>query len=220
MVRRMTKLMLILTVLFAMPALAGPPEAITKEEITKGINAGMPDVKACMKQHGEATGRLVVHFVIKPDGKSSEPKAQESSSNAALDKCIVSAFGKLTFAKPRDGQPTPIAYPLVFAPPKKPKVGHLEEKQIVDTVHAKLAEVQACYDDAQEENPKLAGTVQVGMVISPEGKVTESKVLSSDTKSTKLDECVVKKTKSWLFPKPTGGGEAAVSYPFTFAQKH
>jgi TonB family protein len=219
MVRRMKKPMLIFTILFATPALAGAPEALTKEEINKGISAGMPDVKACMKQHGEATGRLVVHFVIKPDGKSSDSKAQESSSNAALDKCIVQAFGKMSFAKPRDGQPTPIAYPLQFAPPKKAKVGHLEEKQIVDTVHGKLAEVQACYDDAQEDNPKLAGTVQVGLVISPDGKVTEAKVLSSDTKSTKLDDCVVKKTKGWLFPKPTGGGEAAVSYPFTFAQK-
>jgi TonB family protein len=192
---------------------------LSSAEISKTITPRLGDVKTCMKEHSDATGRVVVHFVVQPDGKVNDVKAKENSSNAGLDKCVLGVFAHLTFPKPKGGQTMPIAYPIAFKPAPKPKEGHLAEKQIVDTVQSHLKEVQECYNAGLKEKSELAGTIQMGIVVSPEGKVTEAKPQKSDTGLPSFDTCITKKVSTWTFPKPEGGGEAAFLYPFQFSPK-
>jgi outer membrane biosynthesis protein TonB len=201
----------------AAPAAAAAP--LSHEEIKSTVDSHIGDVKACIGKHGAATGKLVVEFSISPDGKVNDPKPKERSSNDALDKCIARAFGGWTFPRPRGGALMGVDYPFTFAAPKAPPAqGSLDAKLIVGVVKSHLPELEECMAEGKAEiNREVTGTVNVAMVISPAGAISEAKVHDSNTQSKKLDECVVKKLKGWSFPKPTGG-EAAVIYPFVFSR--
>jgi hypothetical protein len=193
---------------------ATPP--LTHQEIKSTVDSHLDDVKACMRDHGSATGKLVVEFGVTPEGKVNDPKPKERSSNAALDRCIANAFGRWTFPKPRGGVLMGVDYPFMFAAPKPPAQGKLDQAVVVKTVHDHQPDIKTCYDEAVKAKPGLAGTVKVAFVIAPTGKVSEAKVDNSTTKWGPLDQCLVGKLKSWTFPKPEGNGEVAIMYPFIF----
>ncbi len=191
---------------------------LSNDEVKKVVESHLGDVKTCMRDKGSATGKLVVEFAIEPDGHVSNNKTKEASSNAALDGCIVAAFARWSFPKPRGGVVMGAIYPFMFAaapPPPKPVVGKLSPQQIVDTVQSKVKEVKACFD-ANHVKETPAGIIEVAVVVSAAGAVKEATVKSSTMKAPKLDQCVVDRLKTWTFPKPEGNGEAAFVYPFAF----
>lgn len=222
---RLTGLSLFVPSLFALGASAawaapaGPPP-LSHDEIKEVVDSHIADLKSCMGQHGGATGKLVVEFGILPNGKVTDQKPKERSSNAALDRCITAAFAGWTFPKPRGGVTMGVNYPFQFSapPPTQPAQGKLEDKQVVDTVHTHQADIDACAKEALKEKPSIEGTVEVALVVDPSGKVSEAHVHKTTTPSNKLDACLVEKLKTWPFPKPAGNGEFAVIYPFVFGK--
>src|SRR5262249_16257554 len=158
---------------------------LSHEQIKSTVDHHLDDVRDCMRQNGEASGKLVVQFAIQPDGKVLDPKPKESSSNHKLDACIAHAFGKWTFPKPKGGALMGVVYPFTFSAPKPPPQGKLEQALIVKTVNEKekQADLKACFDEAVKEKKDLNGTIKVAMVIATAGTVTEAKVQESSTGS-------------------------------------
>ena len=198
----------------SLPALADMERPISDKEVRATVESHMPDIKACMKEHGTSAGKLVVTFTIETDGRVSAASVTRDSANHPLDRCIADDFRKWSFPKLKGKVAFLSTYPLVFSVPKAPPVGKLTESDVVKTVQGKLPEVQACLAEATKEKTDTKGTVQAGIVVSPDGSVVEVNVLSSTTGAPKLDTCIVNHVKAWKFPKPEGGGEAAISYPF------
>lgn len=194
-------------------ALADPDKAVSDQELHHTVKDHMGDLQSCMKDHGAATGKLIVQFMIEPDGHVSSSKVQHASSNHGLDQCIANAFHKWTFPKPHNHQQWLQDYPFAFSAPKAPPKGVMAEADIVDTVKVKTPEVQECLHAALQEKADTSGVLELGIVVSVEGAVTEVNVLSTGTKAPKLDACIVAKVQKWKFPKPQGG-EAAFRYPF------
>jgi TonB family protein len=193
---------------------AEPEKAVSDKDLKATVDSHKSELMACMKDSGQVTGKLVVTFNIQANGSVSASKASTHSSNAALDKCIADAFKRWTFPKPQGGGNWMSNYPFQFAAPKAPAVGKLEDTEINAVIGPKLPEVQACLDAAVKENKDVKGIATIGVVVSPAGVVTEAHVLSSTTGAPKLDDCVAGRVKTWVFPKPKGGGEAAFKYPF------
>jgi len=219
----MNKLILTATALCGATVWAGEAP-VSNEEVKKVVDSHVADVKGCLKSHGLPTGKLVVEFAIEPDGHVKESKAKEHSSSAAFDGCVAKLFTQWQFPKPRGGVIAGELYPFQFAAakPKAPPSmeGKLDQAVIVQTVKAKMPEVNGCYDAAMKDNAEeINGTVNVAMVISADGKITESKVKDTTTKAPKLDQCIVEKVKTWTFPKPNPAGEVAIIYPFVFEPK-
>ena len=198
----------------SLPALADVERPISDKEVRATVESHMPDIKACMKEHGTSAGKLVVTFTIEPDGRVSAASVTRDSANHPLDRCIADDFRKWGFPKLKGKVAFLSTYPLVFSVPKAPLVGKLAESEVIKTVQGKLSEVQACLAEATKEKADTKGTLQAGIVVSPDGSVVEVNVLSSTTGAPKLDTCIVNHVKAWKFPKPEGGGEAAISYPF------
>ena len=77
--------------------------------------------------------------------------------------------------------------------------------------------IQACYEDflAARDRP-VEGKLMTAFVITAEGLVKKPRVVSKGTtlKNRKLNECVVAVLASMNFPKPKGGHEQPVEYPF------
>jgi len=213
-----SKLCLCGSLTFAAALVAAPARAdekpVSDQEVRSVVDGHVGDLKACMKDHGAATGKVVVEFSIQPDGKPSGTKVGQSSSNTALDRCIADRFSKWTFPKPRGGKAWLTAYPIIFSVPKEAPKGKLTEAEIVTTITSKLDEVKKCLAAAVKENAEVAGVADLGIVVSPAGAVTEVTILKSTTSAPKLDACIVARVKTWPFPKPQGGGEASFRYPF------
>ncbi len=186
---------------------------LSHDEIKSTVDQHLADVKACMKQHGAATGKLVVKFAITPLGKVQDPAPETNSSNVALDKCIAAQFRNWEFPKPRGGITMGVVYPFIFSVPPPPAT--LTDKQVIDTITAHVADVRVCYDAALKHKSDLAaGTVRVSFSIATDGKVADAKLKDSTFKLPALETCIINKAKTWPFPKPAGAGNFNFDWPF------
>lgn len=79
--------------------------------------------------------------------------------------------------------------------------------------HAK--EVHYCFEATLIHDPEADGKVQIRFVINAKGRVKTARV-ESGTKDPDLNKCVLDRLFGWDFPKPRGGKDTEVSYPFTF----
>lgn len=84
-------------------------------------------------------------------------------------------------------------------------------------VRAHLNEVRYCYSKGLASNPDLKGRVMVKFKIAPTGSVVESEVDSQTLGDDTVASCISEAVKRWEFPKPAGGGDVVVSYPFVLS---
>lgn len=92
--------------------------------------------------------------------------------------------------------------------------GDLDKAVVRRYVRQKLPRIEYCYQKQLVTNPKLAGTVRTKFTIGAAGTVTEVHATGSDDRA--LEGCLEETIRSIQFPKPDGGGVAAVTCPFTF----
>lgn len=96
----------------------------------------------------------------------------------------------------------------------------LTKDEVGKVIHEHLAEVRYCYESAMIRNPDIQGKLMVAFSIfgkaSLAGSVKQAKVNSATLSDESIGECIVKKLTRWKFPKPRGGVDVAVNYPFVF----
>lgn len=95
--------------------------------------------------------------------------------------------------------------------------GGLDRDIIRRIVRAHINEVRHCYNQGLAKDPDLGGKVAVQFTIVATGKVGESKVDSTTLSDQNVGECVAKAVKRWKFPKPQGGVDVSVTYPFVLS---
>ncbi len=95
--------------------------------------------------------------------------------------------------------------------------GALDKDIIRRIVRAHINEVRHCYNQGLVKDPNLKGRVAVQFTIGPTGKVPVAVVAQSSLKDKNVANCVAKAVKRWKFPKPQGGGNVVVTYPFVLA---
>ncbi len=91
--------------------------------------------------------------------------------------------------------------------------GSMDRDLIRAVIHRNRAQIRYCYESALIGAPKLAGRAEVHFVIGAEGNVLRAEIASSTTHAPELDACLVSRFRSWVFPKPKGGGIVEVTYP-------
>jgi TonB family protein len=95
-------------------------------------------------------------------------------------------------------------------------MGSLDKELIRQVIQRNRGQIRFCYESQLTKYPKLAGKVAVKFVINAEGKVVSSEVAQSTAGNAELEQCVAGRVRTWLFPKPKGGGVVVVTYPFIF----
>ncbi len=95
--------------------------------------------------------------------------------------------------------------------------GALDKDIIRRIVRAHINEVRHCYNQGLVRDPNLSGRVAVQFTIGPTGKVPVAVVQESTIKDRDVANCVAKAVKRWTFPKPQGGGNVVVTYPFVLS---
>ena len=96
----------------------------------------------------------------------------------------------------------------------QPTAGSGLDKAIIRRyIKRNIQKIQYCYEKQLVSNPTLAGTLRVDFTITGAGLVTGATGSGLDRA---VDACVAGVIAGIEFPKPQGGGEVRVSYPFTF----
>ena len=78
------------------------------------------------------------------------------------------------------------------------------------------SEIRACYDMALDSAPGLRGSVTASWHISAAGTVSRSSVASSTLGNGRVEGCVTRVIKGWVFKNPDAV-EAEASWSFQFA---
>jgi hypothetical protein len=92
--------------------------------------------------------------------------------------------------------------------------GGLDKAVIQATIAKYLSQVRACYEQGLLSNPALQGQVNMAFQISGTGNVTSANVAKSSLGNSQVESCISTKMMNWTFPKPVGGVNVKVNYPF------
>jgi hypothetical protein len=91
--------------------------------------------------------------------------------------------------------------------------GFLSKEQIDRVVRANQAAIKYCFEAEMQHQPKLEGAVHMNWRIDLQGKVTTVRVAKTTLGNARVEGCMARQIKRWVFPKPDGG-EVDVTYPF------
>jgi TonB family protein len=111
-----------------------------------------------------------------------------------------------------DGAATPGASPAVAG--SSNLTGSLDKEIIRRIIRRHINEVKHCYEEELTSRPVLGGRILVRFTIGPSGQVTASELESSTMDNPSVEACTVAALRRWEFPKPLGGGNVVVTYPF------
>jgi outer membrane biosynthesis protein TonB len=92
--------------------------------------------------------------------------------------------------------------------------GGLDRDQIKAVIDRHQGEIIYCYEKGLQVKSSLSGRVGIRWVINGGGNVSSASVESSSLGSSQVENCIVSHLRSWKFPKPVGGVNVKVSYPF------
>jgi hypothetical protein len=92
--------------------------------------------------------------------------------------------------------------------------GGLDKAVIQATIAKYLSQVRACYETGLRRKPGMAGQVSMNFEIGGTGRLNYSKVAKSSLGDAEVGDCIAARMMTWDFPKPVGGVNVKVNYPF------
>jgi hypothetical protein len=116
---------------------------------------------------------------------------------------------------PKPAASAPSAPPKATAP-IGPQPGFVDPKAVNSIVRSHAGEATACYERATMEHPDLHGRLTIHAVVDPNGRVASVSPTSDISDGGRLQSCLVRAFRSWVFPRPAGGVNGNVTYSFSF----
>jgi hypothetical protein len=92
--------------------------------------------------------------------------------------------------------------------------GALDKDVIRRVVRAHINEIRGCYNEGLRRDASMKGRVSIQFTIGPDGSVPLSVVHETEIKDVEVGRCIANAITRWTFPKPEGGGNVVVTYPF------
>ncbi|HLT40453.1 MAG TPA: AgmX/PglI C-terminal domain-containing protein [Enhygromyxa sp.] len=190
---------------------------MTRDEIRLVVRAKLPQIRACFEagltSAPDLRGRVLLRFVIDPDGKAREIEVVDDQlGHASVTTCIVEQLPRWQFPRPRDGQSIAISYPFAFSSEQSlraqglPRVeGTVKPEAVGAVFEARRSELDMCLPAG------ASGSIGVAFTIDDRGAVTR---ISSyrDSLPDDAGSCVLRTLSSWVFPPAAGGDEARVNH--------
>ncbi len=96
--------------------------------------------------------------------------------------------------------------------------GGLAREQVEAVVRKNSGQLLYCYEKALQSNPGLRGRLTSKWIIGGNGRVKSVRIVSSSLRQAGVESCVTNAIRGWRFPKPIGGVNVDVAYPFDFGR--
>ena len=74
--------------------------------------------------------------------------------------------------------------------------------------------IKLCYQQALGKSPKLKGKIGFEWIIDRSGRVVKVKVVKKELNNKELEQCMIQKMKTLVFPVPEGGKAVTVTVTF------
>ncbi len=103
---------------------------------------------------------------------------------------------------------------LIPIPEEASVDGGLDSGLIADVVRRNLGQIRFCYEQGLQLNSALSGRVAVNWVIDGSGRVKTAKVKNTSLNNRTVEDCILRRLRTWKFPIPEGNQDVPVSYPF------
>lgn len=103
---------------------------------------------------------------------------------------------------------------LIPIPEEATVDGGLDSSLIADVVRRNLGQIRFCYEQGLQMNSSLSGRVAVNWVIDANGSVKVANVKDTSLNNKTVEDCILRRLRTWKFPIPEGSQEVPVSYPF------
>lgn len=89
---------------------------LKRDQVSEVINQSFEDIKGCYDQHFKnESGKMMVDFLINPDGKVEKACISNSSfNNPELESCMLSIVRVLKFPATAGGVSVDVSYPFTF----------------------------------------------------------------------------------------------------------
>ena len=105
----------------------------------------------------------------------------------------------------------------VNIPPGDPVVsGGLTAGEISSVIRKNLNQIRHCYEQYLQRSPGKAGKVSVKFLINKGGRTSSVSIRRSNISDRSFRNCITRRIKTWKFPRPRGGSNVTVNYPFVF----
>jgi hypothetical protein len=130
---------------------------------------------------------------------------------ACIKRPLPPAQSPAPVTAPAAATPAPVAPPLATL--------DLDPKSVAATVRAHASEVQACFEEALMDaggGAELHGRLDVIATIDASGHVISVWPASTIEAGSRLEACVLRAFRHWIFPPPVDGGERRIKYSFSF----
>ena len=199
--------------------------SLDKEVIRSIIRGHVPAVKACyereLSRNLDLKGKISSRFTIAADGTVVTSGIMSSTmNNAKVEDCVGREICNWVFPKPIGGGTVIVSYPFSFiaGDASAPFPASSLDKEIIrEVIRSHTPAVRACYEAELSANIDLKGRIACQFTIAADGRVIASALQGSTMKNGKVEDCVCREIRNWVFPKPTGGGIVIISYPFNFS---
>ncbi len=99
--------------------------------------------------------------------------------------------------------------------------GALRREEIERAVRRVNAQLRFCYEKELAKTPALAGKIALEFVIGGTGNVSSAKAAQNTLPvgaGQKVESCSLRIIRRLRFPKPRGGGQVFVTYPFVYSR--
>ena len=93
--------------------------------------------------------------------------------------------------------------------------GGLTMSQVESVINRSAGLITYCYEKGLQKTSNLKGRVSTKFSINPQGRVSIAKIKNSSLASRSVNTCIINVIKKLKFPKPVGGVQVNVQYPFT-----
>ena len=103
---------------------------------------------------------------------------------------------------------------LIPIPEEATVDGGLDSTLIADVVRRNIGQIRFCYEQGLQLNSSLSGRVAVNWVIDAGGSVKVASVKNTSLKNKSVEDCILRRLRTWKFPLPENNQEVPVSYPF------
>ncbi len=98
--------------------------------------------------------------------------------------------------------------------------GGLDHRLVADVVRRHLGQIRFCYEQGLQLNASLSGRVVVFWVIDANGRVRFAKTKDTSLNNKSVEDCLLRRLRTWKFPIPGNNREVKVSFPFRFNPFH
>ena len=121
-------------------------------------------------------------------------------------------YGKLSLVGSAGNAPIPLGKEAIVQ-------GGLDRDLISAVIERNKGQITFCYEQGLQGDPTLGGRVAVNFEIGSNGRVRTAGILNTTLHSSMVENCIIRRLKSWKFPLPEGGVNVKVSYPFLLRRR-